>query len=170
MQKPTKNNMQKITPCLWFDNKAEEAVNLYISLFKNSKILDTARYDKESAKVSGMPEGMVLTISFELDGQKFLALNGGPLFKFTEAISLTIDCKDQKEVDHFWNNLTKDGGEESQCGWLKDKFGLSWQVVPIILPKLLTDKDTKKAQRTMKAMLTMKKLDVAKLEKAASGK
>jgi predicted 3-demethylubiquinone-9 3-methyltransferase (glyoxalase superfamily) len=157
---------QKISPCLWFDKQAEEAANLYVSLFPNSKITNTARYDDASAKASGMPAGTVLTVEFELDGQKFMALNGGPLFKFTEAVSFVVDCNDQKEVDHFWNKLIADGGEESQCGWLKDKFGLSWQIVPEALGKMLSDKNPKKSQNAMKAMLGMKKLDVAKLEEA----
>jgi predicted 3-demethylubiquinone-9 3-methyltransferase (glyoxalase superfamily) len=166
--------MQKITPCLWFNTQAEEAAKLYTSIFnsapggnKKSTIGKTSRYDKASAEVSGMPEGAVLTVEFELDGQQFIGLNGGPLFKFTEAVSFSIDCKDQVEVDHFWNSLTADGGEESQCGWLKDKFGVSWQVVPAILPKLLSDPDPKKAQGAMKAMLNMKKLIVADLIRGA---
>ena len=158
--------MQKITTCLWFNNQAEEAVNFYTSIFKNSKIGSTSRYDKASAEVSGQPEGSVLVITFELDGREFMALNGGPLFKFTEAVSLVINCESQQEVDYFWEKLTE-GGEESQCGWLKDKFGLSWQVTPIRLNELLEDKDPKKAERVMKAMLQMKKLDVPTLEAAA---
>lgn len=158
--------MQKITTCLWFNNQAEEAVNFYTSIFKNSKIGSTSRYDKASAEVSGQPEGSVLVITFELDGREFMALNGGPLFKFTEAVSLVINCESQQEVDYFWEKLTE-GGEESQCGWLKDKFGLSWQVTPTRLNELLEDKDPKKAERVMKAMLHMKKLDVPTLEAAA---
>jgi predicted 3-demethylubiquinone-9 3-methyltransferase (glyoxalase superfamily) len=158
--------MQKITPCFWFDNQAEEAANLYTSLFKNSKIGKATRYDKASAEVSGQPEGSVLTIEFTLNGQDFLALNGGPLFKFNESVSFVIDCENQEEVDHFWNGLLAGGGQESQCGWLKDKFGVSWQVTPRILSKLLSDPNPKKAQAAMKAMLQMKKLDTAKLQEA----
>lgn len=157
--------MQKITPCLWFDNKAEEAVQFYTSLFPNSKILNTSRYDKASAEVSGQKEGSILTIECELNGQKFLAMNGGPLFKFTEAISFIVNCETQEEVDKYWNALTQ-GGAEVQCGWLKDKFGLSWQITPTVLEKLLADKDPKKAGNTMKAMLEMKKLDIKKLQEA----
>src|SRR5688572_13873422 len=138
--------MQKITPCLWFDHQAEEAVKFYTSVFKNSKIKSIARYDEAGAKVSGRPKGSVMTVDFQLEGQQFIALNGGQVFKFTEAISLSIDCKTQKEVDYFWAKLT-DGGEPSQCGWLKDKFGLSWQVVPTVLPKMLRDKDAQKSRR-----------------------
>jgi predicted 3-demethylubiquinone-9 3-methyltransferase (glyoxalase superfamily) len=161
--------MQKITPCLWFDTQAEEAVKLYTSLFKNSKILDTTHYDEASAKVSGRPAGSILTISFELNGQRFVALNGGPLFKFTEAVSFMIECEDQKEVDYFWNGLTANGGAENPCGWLKDKFGLSWQVVPKVLYEYLSDSDTVKAQRTMKALLEMDKIDIETLKKAHDG-
>jgi predicted 3-demethylubiquinone-9 3-methyltransferase (glyoxalase superfamily) len=162
--------MQKITPCLWFDTQAEEAVNFYTSIFKDSKILTTSRYDEASAKVSGQPAGSILTISFELNGQRFLALNGGPLFKFTEAVSFIIDCADQAEVDHFWSKLTGDGGQEVQCGWLKDKFGVSWQVVPSVLNTLLSDPDPDKAGRVMKAMLEMKKIDIQGLQNAYDNK
>ncbi|MES2215966.1 MAG: VOC family protein [Patescibacteria group bacterium] len=161
---------QKITPCLWYDTQAEEAAQLYISIFPNSSMGKILRYDKASAEQSGKPEGSVLTVEFTLNGQAFTALNGGPIFKFTEATSFQIDCKDQAEVDHYWNKLIADGGEESQCGWLKDKFGLSWQVVPSILPKLLTDPDPKKAQGAMKAMLTMKKIDIEGIKRGAEGK
>jgi predicted 3-demethylubiquinone-9 3-methyltransferase (glyoxalase superfamily) len=157
--------MNKITPFLWFDDKAEEAVSLYISIFKNSKILSTTRYEEKGAAVSGRPSGTVMTVEFELEGQKFVALNGGPHFKFTEAVSFAVDCETQAEVDEFWEKLSA-GGEESQCGWLKDKYGLSWQVVPTILPKLLNDKDAQKAKRVMEAMLQMKKLDIQKLKDA----
>lgn len=159
--------MQKITPCLWFDNQAEEAAKFYTSIFKNSKIGKTARYDEESSKASGQPVGSVLTVEFQLEGQDFIALNGGPAFKFTEAISFVIDCADQEEVDYFWEKLTE-GGEESVCGWLKDKYGLSWQVVPKQLNEMLHDKDPKKAQAAMKAMLQMKKIVIADL-KASHG-
>jgi predicted 3-demethylubiquinone-9 3-methyltransferase (glyoxalase superfamily) len=161
--------MPKIVPCLWFDHQAEEAVNLYISLFKNSKILNVARYDEDSAKVAGKPVGSVLTVNFLLDGQEFMALNGGPEFKFTEAVSFVVNCETQVEVDHFWNTLTADGGEESMCGWLKDKYGLSWQIVPTVLDEMLSDPDPAKAQRVMQAMLQMKKLDVAGLRRAYEG-
>ena len=163
--------MQKITPCLWFDDKAEEAVNFYVSVFKDSKVLSTLRYDAESAKASGRPEGSVLTVEFQIAGQKFLALNGGPIFKLTEAVSFMIDCKDQKEVDYYWDKLSEGGDPAAQqCGWLKDRYGLSWQVVPSILNELLQDKDQAKAQRAMSAMLQMKKLDIAALKKAHAGK
>ncbi len=162
--------MQKIITCLWFDNQAEEAVKFYASIFKNSKIGKTARYDKASSEASGRPEGSVLTITFELEGREFLALNGGPHFKFTEAISLVVNCDDQSEIDEYWNKLTADGGEESMCGWLKDKFGLSWQIVPAILGELITDKDAARSQRVMEALLKMKKLDIHELKKAYDGK
>jgi predicted 3-demethylubiquinone-9 3-methyltransferase (glyoxalase superfamily) len=129
---------QKITPCLWYDGNAKEAAEFYASVFKDSEIGKTANYDEESSKGSGQPEGSVLVVEFEIAGQKFVGLNGGPMFKFSEAISFMIDCKDQAEVDYFWSRLTADGGEESQCGWLKDKFGLSWQVVPSVMSSLVT--------------------------------
>ena len=161
--------MQKITPCLWFDNQAEEAAKFYVSIFKNSKIGTVSRYNEESAKVSGRPNGSVMVISFELDGQQFTALNGGPMFKFTEAISLMIDCKTQDEVDYFWQKLTE-GGQESQCGWLKDKYGVSWQIVPAGLNELIAGKDAEKSKRAMHAMLQMKKLDINVLREAYNGK
>jgi predicted 3-demethylubiquinone-9 3-methyltransferase (glyoxalase superfamily) len=157
---------QKITPCLWFNTQAEEAAKLYTSLFKNSKITEIQRYDKASAEVSGQPEGSVLTVAMELNGQPLLALNGGTAFSFSEAVSLIIECEDQAEVDHFWNGLLAGGGTESVCGWLKDKFGMSWQITPTILPKLLADPDPVKASKAMKAMLGMKKIIIADLEKA----
>ena len=153
--------MQKITPFLWFDSNAEEAMNFYISIFKNSKALSVARYGDAGPG----PKGTVMVASFELNGQKFTALNGGPRFKFTEAISFVIDCKGQEEVDHYWYKLSE-GGEESMCGWLKDKFGLWWQVVPDKLIELMQDKDPKKAGNVMQAMLKMKKIDIAVLEEA----
>lgn len=156
---------QKITPFLWFDTQAEEAVKHYTSIFKNSKIGTTSRYDEEGARVSGRPKGSVMTIEFELEGQKFTALNGGPLFKFTEAVSFVVNCETQQEVDAFWEKLST-GGEKSQCGWLKDKFGLSWQVVPTVLIEMLQDKDPAKAQRVMHVMLQMTKLDIGKLKQA----
>lgn len=157
--------MQKITPCLWFNDRAEEAANLYVSLFPNSTIGKTSRYDKASAEVSGQKEGAVLTVAFTLNGQNFMGLNGGPLFTFSEAVSFVIDCENQDEVDHYWNALTE-GGAESQCGWLKDKFGVSWQVVPKDLGVLLSDPDPKKSGAVMKAMLEMKKIEVQKLKDA----
>ncbi|HUQ30273.1 MAG TPA: VOC family protein [Candidatus Paceibacterota bacterium] len=157
--------MQKITPCLWFDTQAEEAANFYASIFKNSKVKNVTRYDEASAAVSGQPAGSALTVAFELEGQEFIGLNGGPVFTFSEAVSFSIDCKDQEEVDYFWEKLSE-GGSESQCGWLKDKFGLSWQVVPSVLPKLLGDTDAVKAKRVVEAMLKMKKIVVKDLEDA----
>ena len=162
--------MQKINPCLWFDNNSEEAVDFYTSIFKNSKITGIARYGEEGAKASGKPKGTVMTITFELDGQEFMALNGGPIFKFNEAVSFIVNCENQEEVDYFWEKLSKGGDEKAQiCGWLKDKFGVSWQIVPIILGKMLQDKDIKKSQRAMKAMLQMKKIDIKTLEQAYNG-
>lgn len=154
--------MQKITPFLWFNNNAEEAMDFYVSVFKNSKIVDVRRYG-EGAPV---PAGTVMTGTIELDGQKFMVLNGGPQFQFTEAVSFFVDCEDQEEVDQLWEKLTADGGQESQCGWLKDKFGLSWQIIPKALGKLLGDPDPAKAQRVMQAMLQMQKIDVKALEQA----
>ena len=155
--------MPKIRPFLWFDKEAEEAANFYVSVFKNSKVRTVARYPEGSPA----PVGSVMTVEFQLDGQDFIALNAGPHFKFTEAISFVVDCEDQEEVDYFWNKLTADGGQESQCGWLKDKFGLSWQITPRILIELTTDKDPERAKRAMQAMMQMKKIDIAKLEEAA---
>ena len=156
--------MQKISPFLWFDGNAEEAADFYVSLFKGSKILKIARYGEAGPG----PAGAVMVVNFQIEGQDFIALNGGPLFKFTEAISFVINCQTQEEVDHYWNRLTAGGGQESQCGWLKDKYGLSWQVTPTILGELLVDKDQKKAQRVMQAMLQMKKIDIAALKRAAA--
>ena len=156
---------QKITPFLWFDDKAEEAAKFYTSIFKNSKIGNITRYDEEAAGPTGRPAGSVMTVDFQLGGQEFVALNGGPMFKFTEAISFVVNCENQEEVDYFWSKLAA-GGEESRCGWLKDKFGLSWQVVPTVLIEMLTDQDTAKAKRVMHAMLQMDKIDIAVLKKA----
>ena len=156
--------MQKIKPCLWFDTEAEEAAKHYVSIFPNSRILEVSLYGDAGPR----PAGTVMMVSFELDGQVFLGLNGGPEFTFDEAISFEVTCKDQAEVDHFWTKLT-DGGEESQCGWLKDRFGVSWQIVPERLNELVGDPDPERAQRAMKAMLGMKKIDVAALEQAADG-
>ena len=158
--------MQKISTCLWFDNQAEEAVKFYTSVFKNSKIGSTTHYDEASSKEAGMPAGTVLTMSFELEGRQFMALNGGPIFKFNESVSLIVNCDDQKEVDYYWDKLTSGGGQESQCGWLKDKFGLSWQIVPAELEKLLTSKEPGKAQRVMAELLKMRKLDINILRNA----
>ena len=159
--------MQKITPFLWFDGKAEEAANFYTSVFKNSKIVSVARYGDEAAKASGMPKGTAMTVAFELDGQKFVALNGGPHFKFTEAVSFVVNCKTQDEVDHYWEKLSAGGDEKAQqCGWLKDKYGLSWQIVPTVMVEMLQDKDPKKSGRVMQALLKMKKLDIKTLKQA----
>jgi predicted 3-demethylubiquinone-9 3-methyltransferase (glyoxalase superfamily) len=157
--------MQKITPFLWFDDKAEEAVTFYTSIFKNSKIGKIARYGDAGAQVSGRPKGTVMTVAFQLEGQEFVALNGGPQFKFTEAISFVVNCQTQEEVDEYWEKLSA-GGQEVQCGWLKDKYGLSWQIVPTILGEMLSDPDPKKAERVMKAMLQMKKIDIKGLKQA----
>jgi len=157
--------MQKITPCLWFDDQAEEAVKFYASIFKNSKIKSITRYSEDAAKVSGRPKGSVLTVAFKLAGREFLALNGGPIFKFTEAVSFIVNCETQAEVDRLWEKLSE-GGEKGQCGWLKDKYGLSWQIVPTILSKMLQDKDARKSERVMSALLQMKKLDIKRLEQA----
>ncbi len=162
--------MQKITPFLWFDDQAEEAVKFYTSIFKNSNVGRTLRYSEEAAQASGQPAGSVLTIELEIEGQKFVALNGGPQFKFNESISFVVNCETQEEVDYFWEKLTADGGRESACGWLKDKFGLSWQVTPTVLIDMLHDKDSEKAERVMKAMLQMQKIDTAKLKAAYLGK
>jgi predicted 3-demethylubiquinone-9 3-methyltransferase (glyoxalase superfamily) len=151
--------MQKITPCLWFDDKAEEAATFYTSIFKNSKIVKIARYGEAGAEVSGRPKGTVMTVTFHLEEQEFMALNGGPQFKFTEAISFVVNCQTQEEVDEYWEKLS-DRGQEVQCGWLKDKYGLSWQIVPTILGEMLNDPDPKKAERVMTAMLQMKKIDI----------
>ena len=153
---------QKINPFLWFDNNAEEAANYYITVFKNSKINKITRYTKAGPG----PEGSVVTVEFELDGQTFVALNGGPVFKFTEAVSFVVNCATQEEVDFYWKKLIGDSGEESQCGWLKDKFGLSWQIVPTLLIDYIADKDTAKAARVMQAMMKMRKIIIDDLQKA----
>lgn len=159
--------MQKINPFLWFDSQAEEAVSFYTSIFNNSKIVSIARYGKEGAKASGRPEGTVMTIAFQLEGQDFVALNGGPQFKFTEAISFVVNCGSQDEVDYYWEKLTEGGDEEAQqCGWLKDKYGVSWQIVPAVLGELLNDPDPEKSRRVMEALLKMKKIDIEALERA----
>jgi predicted 3-demethylubiquinone-9 3-methyltransferase (glyoxalase superfamily) len=153
----------KITPCLWFDNEALDAATFYVSVFKNSKIGDISHYGKEGFEFHGKPEGTVLAVGFTINGLDFTALNGGPQFKFSEAVSFEVFCETQEEIDHYWNKLTE-GGSEGQCGWLKDKFGLSWQIVPVILPKLMTD--PLKAARVTKAFLQMKKLDIETLKQA----
>lgn len=159
---------QKITPFLWFDNQAEEAVSFYISIFKNSKIMSVTHYGEEGADASGRPKGTVMTVAFQLDGQEFVALNGGPHFKFTEAISFVVNCESQDEVDYYWENLSEGGDEKAQqCGWLKDKYGLSWQIVPTVLNELLSDPDPDKSRRAMKAMLKMKKIDIEVLKQAS---
>jgi len=161
--------MHKINSCLWFDTQAEEAAKFYVSIFKNSKLGKISRYGDSGADASGQPKGSVMTVSFELDGQEFLALNGGPHFKFSEAISFVVNCETQKELDDFWEKLSK-GGQTQQCGWLKDKYGLSWQIVPAALPELLTHKDPAKSERVMAALMKMKKLDIEQLKQAAEGK
>jgi predicted 3-demethylubiquinone-9 3-methyltransferase (glyoxalase superfamily) len=153
---------QRITPFLWFDNQAEEAANFYCSIFENSKVGQVVRYGDSGPG----PKGQVMIVTFQLNGQNFTALNGGPRFKFTEAISFVVNCDTQKEIDYFWEKLTADGGAESMCGWLKDKFGLSWQVVPTIIGELMSAKDPEKSNRVMQAVLQMKKLDIQKMKDA----
>lgn len=162
------DKIQRITPFLWFDTQAEEAVDFYVSVFENSKVTATTRYGKEGAQASGQQEGSVMTIAFELDGQKFTAINGGPHFKFNEALSLVINCTTQQEVDHYWNHLSAGGPPQAQqCGWLEDRYGLSWQVVPVQLVEYLSDPDPQKARKAMGAMLKMKKIDLEALRQAA---
>jgi len=158
----------KINPCLWFDTEAEEAARFYCSIFKNSRVGTISRYGSEGKEIHGKEAGSVMAVEFELDGERFAALNGGPLFKFSEAISFQIRCDDQKEVDYFWAKLTDDG-EEGPCGWLKDRYGLSWQVVPKVLFEMLVDPDQAKSQRVMRAFLQMKKFDIAALKRAYAG-
>ena len=159
--------MQKITPCLWFDSEAEDAAKFYTAIFKNSRIGRIARYGKEGKEIHGRPEGSVLTVEFDINGQTFTALNGGPVFKFNEAISFQVACETQEDVDYYWERLSAGGDENAQqCGWLKDKYGVSWQIVPIALPRMLQDKDRAKADKVMKAMLHMKKIDIGGLERA----
>ena len=158
---------QKITPCLWFDNQAETAANFYIGIFKNSKIIQISRYGKEGHEVHGRPAGSVMTVVFELNGQPFTALNGGPVFSFNEAVSFQVFCDTQQEIDFYWSRLSEGGSEKAQqSGWLKDKYGLSWQVVPSMLPDMMAEPDLASSQRAFKAMLQMKKLDIAGLQKA----
>lgn len=153
-----------ITPCLWFDSQAEEAANFYVSVFKNSKIESISHYGKGGFEIHGQKEGTVLTVGFQINGQPFTALNAGPIFKFNEAVSFQVFCDTQEEIDDYWEKLTADGGEESQCGWLKDKFGLSWQIVPAILPELMSDPT--RSERVMKALMQMTKFDIEKLRQA----
>jgi len=160
--------MQKITPFLWFNDEAEEAAKFYASIFNNSKVGTVTRYDEAGSKASGMPKGTAMTVSLQLEGQDFTFLNGGPHFKFSEAISFVVNCETQEEVDRYWAKLSEGGDEKAQqCGWLKDKYGLSWQVIPTILLKLLQDKDGAKSKRVMEAMLQMKKIDIKKLKEAS---
>ncbi|HMI77282.1 MAG TPA: VOC family protein [Ferruginibacter sp.] len=159
--------MQKITSNLWFDRQAEEAVEFYSTVFKNSKKGRISRYGKEGYEIHGMPEGTVMTIEFWLEGQQFLALNGGPVFKFNEAVSFIVNCESQQEIDYYWEKLSRGGDPKAQvCGWLKDQFGLSWQIVPTVMADMMNDPDSKKTEAVMKAMLQMKKLDVEELSKA----
>ena len=156
--------LNKITPCLWFDTQGEDAAKFYTGIFQNSRIVDVAHYGSAGPR----PEGMVMVVTFELDGQQFIALNGGPEFTFNEAISFQVNCESQEEVDDFWTRLS-DGGEEGPCGWLKDRFGVSWQIVPTVLDELIRDPDRERGQRAMKAMLGMKKIDISELQRAADG-
>jgi predicted 3-demethylubiquinone-9 3-methyltransferase (glyoxalase superfamily) len=159
--------MQKINPCLWFDDKAEEAVNFYVSIFKNSRVGRIARYGEAGAEVSGRPKGTVMTVEFQLEGQEFLALNGGPIFKFTEAISFMVNCETQEKIDEMWEKLSEGGDKKAhQCGWLKDKYGLSWQIVPTVLGEMMQDKNPEKTNRVMQAILQMKKIDIKTLKQA----
>lgn len=161
---------QRIVPCLWFDDQAEEAAGFYTGVFGNSRIVQVSRYGEAGREVHGRPAGSVMVVAFELDGQAFTALNGGPVFKFNEAISLQVDCETQAEVDHYWGKLSEGGDETAQqCGWLKDKYGVSWQIVPWILIEMLGDPDPRKSERAMAAMLQMKKIDIAALKRAQAG-
>jgi predicted 3-demethylubiquinone-9 3-methyltransferase (glyoxalase superfamily) len=159
--------VQKIAPCLWFDREAEDAARLYVSIFPDSGIDAVSRYGKEGFEIHGKPEGTAMTVSFHLAGQSFTALNGGPQYRFSEAVSFQVSCETQAEVDHYWSRLGE-GGEEGPCGWLKDRFGLSWQIVPTALPRLLGDPDAAKRERVTRAFMGMKKLDIAALERAAA--
>ena len=160
---------QKVSPCLWFDTQAEQAANFYVSVFKNGRIKSVSRYGEAGRDVHGKESGSVMVVDFEIEGQTFTALNGGPHFKFNEAVSFVVMCDSQEEIDHFWNALTE-GGKESQCGWLKDKFGLSWQIVPSQLPQMLSGGDAAARDRMMTAVMTMKKFDIAALQSAHGGK
>jgi predicted 3-demethylubiquinone-9 3-methyltransferase (glyoxalase superfamily) len=160
--------VQKIAPCLWFDSEAEDAARLYVSIFPDSGIDAVSRYGKEGFEIHGKPEGTAMTVSFHVRGQSFTALNGGPQYKFSEAVSFQVSCETQAEVDHYWSKLSE-GGEEGPCGWLKDRFGLSWQIVPTALPRLLGDPDAAKRERVTKAFMGMRKFDIAALERASAG-
>jgi predicted 3-demethylubiquinone-9 3-methyltransferase (glyoxalase superfamily) len=159
---------QKITPCLWFDTQAEDAAKTYVSIFRNSKIMRLSRYGKEGHEIHGREAGSVMTVEFEIEAQRFVALNGGPHFKFNEAVSFQVHCETQEEIDYYWGKLAE-GGEEGPCGWLKDRYGVSWQVVPKVLPEMLMDPDPEKAGRVTKAFLQMKKFDIKELERAYRG-
>ncbi len=162
--------VQRITPCLWFDNQGEEAAKFYTGIFRNSKIVSVARYGEAGREVHGKQPGTVMAVAFELDGQAFTALNGGPLFKFNEAVSFQVNCETQEEVDYYWERLSEGGDKKAQqCGWLKDKYGASWQVVPRVSIEMLSDPDTEKSGRAMKAMLQMKKIDIGELKRAYAG-
>lgn len=160
--------IQKITPCLWFDTKAEEAAGFYVSIFENSRILRVLHYTEAGYEIHGKPAGSILTVEFELSGQRFTALNGGPQFNFSEAISLEVNCETQQEIDYYWKKLSS-GGEKGNCGWLKDRYGLSWQVTPVILAEMLSDPDQNKCRRVTNAFLQMRKLDLGELEKVFNG-
>jgi predicted 3-demethylubiquinone-9 3-methyltransferase (glyoxalase superfamily) len=161
---------QRITPCLWFDDQAEQAARFYVEVFQNSRIVDIARYGEAGREIHGRPAGSVMTVAFELDGQSFTALNGGPVFKFNEAISLQVYCETQDEVDHYWEKLSAGGDEKArQCGWLKDQYGLSWQIIPTVLIEMISDPDHERSQRVFTAMLQMKKLDIDGLKRAFGG-
>jgi predicted 3-demethylubiquinone-9 3-methyltransferase (glyoxalase superfamily) len=159
----------KITPCLWFDTQAEEAANAYLAIFRNSRIVRLSRYGKEGHEIHGREAGSVMTVEFEIDGQRLVALNGGPHFKFNEAVSFQVHCETQQEIDYYWSRLAE-GGEEGPCGWLKDRYGLSWQVVPKVLPDMLMDPDPEKSGRVTKAFLQMRKFDIEELERAYAGR
>jgi predicted 3-demethylubiquinone-9 3-methyltransferase (glyoxalase superfamily) len=161
--------MHKITPCLWFDDKAEDAAKLYVSIFKNSKLGQVTRYGDSGAQISGKPKGSVMTVTFEIEGQEFVALNGGPLFKFTEAVSFMVKCESQQDIDEMWSKLSE-GGEEGPCGWLKDKYGLSWQIVVPEWDQMLRDKDSEKSERVMAAILHMSKPDMQRVQQAYEGR
>lgn len=161
---------QRITPCLWFDDQAEQAAAFYTSIFPNSGIVATSRYGEAGREIHGKPPGSVMTVAFELDGQTFTALNGGPVFKFNEAVSFQVNCDTQEEIDYYWEKLSAGGDERAQqCGWLKDRYGVSWQVVPAVLPQMMADPDSRKSERAMQALLQMKKLDIAGLKRAYAG-
>ena len=163
-------DLQTITPCLWFDDQAEEAAEFYTAIFKNSRILGVTRYGEAGREIHGKPAGSIMTVAFELDGQAFTALNGGPLFKFTEAISFQVRCETQEEVDYYWGKLSEGGDARAQqCGWLNDKYGVSWQVVPTALLEMINDPDAEKSRRAMEAMLQMKKIDIETLKRAYAG-